>query len=219
MRAGPGQGHLSTRRRRGRPKVASDAAQKEAVTRAAWTCLLERGYARTTMGDVAAAAQMSLSTIYRFFPGKTDLFSAVVALHRQSMLALPGDYDDMPLEEALGRIFQIDLDQEATRQRDALMTMLLVESRQFPELSTVFHAEGPQHAHKLLAAWFDRQKARGRLVVPDADVAARMLMDVVFGAMSLKATDAPQWPGGDDRPAYLRRCFAMIAEGMRPRGA
>lgn len=219
MSAGTSQGVASTRRRRGRPKVASDAAQKEAVTRAAWKCLLERGYGRTTMGDVAAAAQMSLSTIYRFFPGKTDLFSAVVALHRKSMLALPGNYDDMPLEEALGRIFQVDLDGEATRQRDALMTMILLESRQFPELSTVFHAEGPQHAHRLLAAWFERQKAQGRLTVADADVAARMLMDIVFGATSLKAKDAPQWPGGDDRPAYLQRCFTIIAEGMRPRGA
>jgi AcrR family transcriptional regulator len=215
MSAEPGQ--KPARGRRGRPKVASDATHREAVTRAAWTCFLERGYGRTTMGDVAAVAHMSLSTIYRFFPSKTDLFSAVVALHRQSMLALPGAYDDLPLDVALGRIFQIDLDDEARRQREALMTMLLVESRQFPELETLLHEHGPQHAQRLLAEWLERQQRLNRLAVSDAGIAAKMLMDVVFGATSLKSTDAPQWPGGDDRPAYLRHCFSMIAEGLKPR--
>ena len=217
MSAEPGQ--KPTRGRRGRPKVASDDTHRQAVTRAAWTCFLEHGYGRTTMGDVAAAARMSLSTIYRFFPSKTDLFSAVVALLRQSMLALPGAYDDLPLDVALGRIFQIDLDDEARRQREALMTMLLVESRQFPELATLLHEQGPMHAQRLLAEWLERQQSLNRLAVPDAVIAARMLMDVVFGASSMKPPDAPHWPGGDDRPAYLRLCFSMIAEGLKPRGA
>lgn len=212
------KGPLATQNRpRGRPKAETDTAQRERIVRIAWALFVERGYGRTTMTDVAAGAHMSLSTIYRFFPGKTELFAAIVAQHRRSMLALPGDYDDLPLVEALLRIFQADIDAEAERQRRALVTMFIVESRQFPELQPIFHDEGPMHSHALLVAWLEEQKNRGRVAFSDSSIAAKMLMDVAFGAPSLKEGPGPQWPGGEDRAVYLRHCFSMLAQGFAPR--
>lgn len=206
-----------SRRSRGRPKVLPDVEQMAAIGEGAWRLFVEKGYAGTTMVDVAATARVSLRTVYRLFPAKLDLFKAVVELHRRSMLALPGDYDDCAIEEALGRIFQIDIDAEADKARTALMTLFIVEGRQFPELGPLVREYGADRSRKLLAEWLKRQSDLGRANVPDSETAAKMLMDVAFGAISLKSEDNPQWPGGGDRSAYLRRCFALIAAGLNPR--
>ncbi len=205
-----------TSKRRGRPKAVPDGSQRIEIVEIASMLFLDRGYGKTTMGDIATSARVSLATIYRFFPRKTELFAAVVANHRQTMIALPGDYTDLPLEEALARIFQIEIDDRAGRQRDILMTMFLVESRQFPELQPILWEQGPEHSSWLLAGWLREQEALGRVRLADPAITATMIMDVVFGAFSLKTSDAPLWPGGTDRVTYLRHCFTILAKGLQP---
>jgi AcrR family transcriptional regulator len=205
----------SATRGRGRPKAASDEDQRLAVAGAAWRLFVDNGYGRTTMQDVASACGMSKRTVYRLFPGKADLFAAVVALHRTTMIALPGDYDDLPIEDALAGIFAIDADPQVERARSGLMSVFISEARQYPELQPLIREFGGEPSRRLLVEWLERQNRVGRIAIADADVAARMLMDVVFGAVSLKHGDGPPWSGGPDRPAYLRACFAMIAAGLR----
>lgn len=206
----------SPRRSRGRPKVSPDVEQLKNIAEVAWHLFVEKGYGGTTMGDVATTARVSLRTVYRLCPAKPDLFKAVVELHRRSMLALPGDYDNCTIEDALGRIFQIDIDAEADKARTALMTLFIVEGRQFPELGPLVREHGAERSRELLAEWLERQVALGRARVRDPQTAAKMLMDVAFGAISLKSGSGPLWPGGEDRRAYLKRCFAMISAGLNP---
>lgn len=208
---------VSGQRRRGRPKAAPDVVQRTEIAEAAWAILLERGYGGTSMNDVAARARVSLRTIYRFYPTKPQLFAGVVALQRRSLLALPGDYDHLPLVEALEQIFQVDLPAEAEHQREALMSIILVEGRQFPELSSALEDQGPRQSSHLLAEWLERQRSLGRMAFEDAGLVANMLMDVVFGAVALRRIDQPAMSDGRDRSAYLRRCFLTIVEGLRPR--
>jgi len=210
-------GPASPRPRRGRPKVADDQEQQRLIVEAATALFLAKGYGKTSMTGIASEARMSLSTIYRFFPGKADLFAAVVASHRETMLALPGDYDGLPLDEALARIFHVNLDAGADRKREALMTMFLNATRQFPELMPILHTHGPEQSHQLLAGWLQRQHDLGFAKVDDAGTAAMMIMDTAFGAVAHKAPDAPHWPGRQDRALYLRRCFRMLARGLAPR--
>nr|ASK48474.1 hypothetical protein [Agrobacterium deltaense] len=97
------------------------------------------------------------------------------------------------------------------------MTLFIVEGRQFPELAPLVREFGAERSRVLLGEWLERQSALGRVDVPDPQTAAKMLMDVAFGAISLKSEDGPQWPGRENRRDYLRRCFALIAAGLVPR--
>lgn len=169
------------------------------------------------MGDVAAAARVSLTTVYRLFPGKRDLFKSVVELHRRTMLALPGDYDDCTLEEALYRIFQIDIDPESEKERDALMTLFIVEGQRFPELHPLLREYGAEQSAILLSAWLQRRAELGLACIPDPSIAAKMLMDIIFGAVSLKSGKGAEWPGGSERKTYLRHCLCLVANGLLPR--
>ncbi|MBE7209850.1 MAG: TetR/AcrR family transcriptional regulator [Gluconacetobacter diazotrophicus] len=61
------------------------ADRRAGIVGAAVDVFLRYGYARTTMGDIAAGAGISRPTLYDAFPGKEDVFAAAVeALDAQS---------------------------------------------------------------------------------------------------------------------------------------
>ncbi len=53
-------------------------ARRTAAVEAASVVFLRYGYARTTMAELAAAAELSRPTLYELFPSKDDLFAAVI---------------------------------------------------------------------------------------------------------------------------------------------
>jgi len=58
--------------------MTKDSSKEERILSAAQQIFSRYGYARTTMGDVAAAAGLSRPALYLVFPGKEELFSAVI---------------------------------------------------------------------------------------------------------------------------------------------
>lgn len=207
----PGGGEA---RRRGRPKGLPDAAQRAALVAAAHRLFVTHGYGGTTMDALAAECRMSKRTLYRFFPGKAELFAAVVEAHRQSMLALPGDYGHLPLEEALAAIFRIDLTAEEDRARQALLRLVEVEGPLFPELQRILVNCGVERSRDALAQWLDAQQAAGRLALDDAAALARLLMDMVFGAPPPSVNGAVRGPAADERRAHIRRCIRVFLHGV-----
>lgn len=204
---------------RGRPKVTNDKTHREKIAQAAWDLLLERGYSGMTMADVAKHARMSLKTIYRLFPTKLDVVGATVALHRQSIIALPADYDDLPTVDALMKIFHADMDSNTGMQRHAMLAMLFSESQRTPELVPVFLKNGPEQGFLLLREWLERQHNIGRIHIRNSDITGKMLMDIAFGAQVASNWPHGPWPGGDNRTGYLQECFTLIVNGLRPRSA
>jgi len=68
-------------------------ANRAAVLAAARRLFLERGYAATTIGDVAGEAGVSAPTVYKVFANKPGLLKAVVDV------AIVGDDEPVPLME------------------------------------------------------------------------------------------------------------------------
>ena len=208
----------SGRRKRGRPKAMPDSMQRDIIIEQAHELFLANGYGGTTMDQIAGACRVSKRTLYRLFPGKLDLFAAIIDKHRQRMLLLPGDYDDMPLDAALETIFRVKIDPEDNRKRRALIRLVMIETRQYPELHTAARKYGAIRARLELAAWFDRQCARGRLEIDDTEAASQMLLDMVFGAMASRLNGAElDWPGDDDREGYIKLCIRVFLRGVEKR--
>lgn len=202
---------------RGRPQSVPDEIKRETITEVACRLFLEGGYQGIAMGEVAAAAHVSLSTVYRLFPrGKLELFSVIVAEHRRGMIALPGDYDELPIERALEKIFLTDIDLESERRRAEVVRMFVMESQRFPELRSIVHDDGPEYSRKLLTDWLEQQRAAGRISVINVSITAGMLLDVAFGMSAPKFSGDPNWNGVDERATYLRTCFATIVNGLKP---
>lgn len=202
------------RRGRGRPKTKSDKEQVAHIVEGARKMMLEHGYAGTTTDALAARCHVSKRTIYELFPSKTELFGAVIDAHRQSLLDLPGDYDHLPLTEALEKIFRIDLDEALDQERMGFLRLLVLESSLYPELRDMCDRHGRDMSWALLGDWLRHQQARGRVSLDAPDMAAKILMDMAFGAVVVKREGEADWPGEADRKAYLRACIRIFVKGV-----
>ncbi len=205
-------------RHRGRPKGQADGARRTHVVQLAHHLFVSEGYGGTTMDAVAARCRMSKRTLYQLFPGKVELFAAVVDAHRQSMLALPGNYDHLPLAAALEAIFRIDISPEEERDRQALLRLVMIEGAHFPELREILGRCGGEPSRAALADWLRGRADAGEILCDDAPAMAGLLMDMVFGAALPKAHGRLEWAGGATQRAHLRRCVGVFLNGVVPRG-
>jgi TetR/AcrR family transcriptional repressor of mexJK operon len=186
------------------------------LVEAARRLFVKKGYGSTTTGDVAAAARVSKQTLYRLFPAKSALFAAVIEDHRQSILALPGDYDDLPLQEALELMLKTNIDQRAHQERLALIRILLSEAQQSPEMLRIARQHGADSSRNELAKWLAEQQKRGRIVVDDPDLAAGTLLDMTIGSVVLRMNIGRKGPSLRQYEDHVRRCVAIFLNGVRP---
>lgn len=206
------------RRPRGRPKTVNDDARRAEIVKEARATFYELGYGGTTMDLVAARCRISKQTLYKLFPSKTDLFMAIIAEHRASMLALPRDAEeDLPFAEALEQIFMIDMNEEQERERDAFIHLAISESQRFPEIATLLHTHGARQSQRMLADWLAEQQRRGVIEIGDAASGARMLMNMIFGAMISKPGHPSDWSDRETRLRHLRQCIAIFTAGVQRR--
>jgi TetR/AcrR family transcriptional regulator, mexJK operon transcriptional repressor len=151
---------------------------------------MERGFETVSMGEIARYARASKETFYRHFPGKEDLFKAVV-LRKAEMVAaelsavlLP----DEPPEKALSVFGELVLDRILSPDSIAFHRLMATERGRFPEFARTLRAHGGERVRASLAGYLDEQVARGRLRKMDTVVGARQFFDLVAAEMMMAAT-------------------------------
>jgi len=206
---------LEPAKKLGRPKIRSDEEQYEIILSQAMEIFLESGFIATRMDDLASTCKISKRTLYRFFPSKLDLFTALVQAHRSSMVDFPPELDGLSLEAALLQVFRVELDPTEDFRRMLFVQRTLVDARLVPELGDILHNEGGEQAKLRLAEWLTARKCREQIGSGDPYHLAAMLMDLVFGAIALKPATNSYWPGGSDRKTYLQDCIRFFVNGIR----
>ncbi|WP_337267227.1 TetR/AcrR family transcriptional regulator [Oryzifoliimicrobium ureilyticus] len=201
---------------RGRPRTSTDEDKRKQIVETARQSFVELGYAGTTTDRVAAECKISKNTLYRLFPSKRELLCAVIATIRQTALDLPRpENEDLTPEQALEKIFLIEIDEEAERERKAIIHVFFSESVQYPEVFEMLH-ESAQEMRCDLAAWLSQQRERGKLSLVNPHHGARMLMDMIFGAFGPPQKDALDWPSRQARQEYMRECIAFFVKAAKP---
>lgn len=102
------------------PRGAKEAARqartevyRQHVLEAAVGVFAERGFEATKVQDIAQGAALSLGTIYSVFPGKQEIYEAILAEHGQALLALVQEVHDrklLPARDALDELIGIYID-------------------------------------------------------------------------------------------------------------
>ncbi|MDE1157047.1 MAG: TetR/AcrR family transcriptional regulator [Neorhizobium sp.] len=207
------------KRGRGRPKTQGDSQRREEIIRTARNTFIELGYTGTTTDIVAQRCHISKQTLYRLFASKAELFAAIVADHRQLMLELPRPADETvsgtdDVADVLEKIFMINITDERKRERDAFIQFVIKDSEQIPELVEVLHREGADKSMAELADWLAEQATAGRVSIADPMSGARMLMDMLFGAMA--GPLSRNWPNREKRTTHMRSCIAIFVRGSAP---
>ncbi len=107
----------------------------------------------------------------------------------------------------------VNISDERKRERDAFIHFVIRDSRQMPELEEVLHREGAEKSMRELADWLLVQKEAGHLAIADPMSSARMLMDMLFGAMG--GPLSRNWPNREARSTHMSNCIATFIRGSR----
>jgi len=156
---------------------------------AARTLFLRKGYAGTTMEEIAAAAGLTKRTVYNNYGGKDALFTQIVAdviayaeefargLHEEFTVGITAanlreELGDLGRRLALGIV---------RAEVDALRRLLIGEAREFPALAAEYFDRAPGQVIDALAAGFKHLVRIGLLNVPDPRRAAAQFAYLVAG--------------------------------------
>ena len=175
-----------------------------------------KGYAATSMAEVAQRAGVSTKTVYRLIPTKADLLARVVS-GRIGQFMLETDTDALDALSPSERLESL-LDAYGTltlsRRTIAMHRLVIRESDQFPEVAAAFYQGAICRANEGIAAWLRRQRDRGVIKLDDPDVAAGMLR----GMMSMDPQRAVMLgqrgaPDHDEIEARARQCAQLFLAG------
>ena len=168
------------------PRVVRSRA---AVVDAARTLFLRKGYAGTTVEEIATVAGLTKRTVYNNYGDKDALFTEVVAdvlayaevfargLHEEFTVGvtaanLRATLDDLGRRLALGIVRSEVI---------ALRRLLIGEARAFPALGAEYFDRAPGQVIEALASGFEHLGGRGLLRVADAHRAAAQFAYLVAG--------------------------------------
>jgi AcrR family transcriptional regulator len=158
------------------------ARRKEArpaeLLAAALELFVERGYAATRLEDVAKRAGVSKGTVYLYFPGKEDLFKAVV---REGLVPLLERGEKMVAEH---KGSAVDLIRELVRgwwegfgltPYAGIPKLMVSECRNFPELGKFYVDEVITRGQKVVRAAVRRGLDNREFRKIDPDYVARLV--------------------------------------------
>ena len=156
------------------------ARKRRAILQAAQAAFLAKGYAGTTMDEVAALAAVSKQTVYKHFDDKQRLFEAIVTgeidtaeTRTHEMVEALGATDDLPADlRRFARQHVLDVTQPHLLR---LRRIVIAEAEQFPDLARTWYADGPERGHAALARQLQALAARRLLRIDDPLLAAQHL--------------------------------------------
>ena len=152
--------------------------RRDTIIAVAKRSFLENGFAATTMSSIAAELGGSKGTLWSYFPGKEELFAAVLrdatGVYHASLAELLDTGGEV--EPTLLR-FSHDLLRKVTSpDAIALHRLVAAEASRFPKMGAIFQELAPLSTRNLLARFLEAAMAKGQLRQADAMLAARALV-------------------------------------------
>lgn len=201
--SGPGADGSATSRS-GRPPSTTHAELERIGIGLFW----DRGFAETSVDDIAEAAGISRRTFFRYFPSKADVvwadFDVAVDRMRADLAAMPADLDLMDaLRRAVVRFNEVPAEQVPHHRR---RMWLLLEVPDVIARSTLRYAQWRRAIDEFAAR---------RLDMDPGDLVPRTIGRCALGT-ALAAYE--QWLRDDDADLaeLLDEAFHHLAVGFRP---
>jgi len=179
---------------------------RAALLDAARTLFLAKGYAGTTMEEIAVLAGLAKRTVYNHFADKEALFTRIV----QNVIAyaerFAGGLREELAVEITATTLRATLDELGRRlalailrpEVVALRRLLIGEAREFPALAKEYFDRAPGRVLEALASGFERLCERRLLRVEDARRAAAQFAYLVAGEPLDRAILAGTIPSEED---------------------
>ncbi len=201
----------------GRPSRAVSQQIPAKLLKAGAQLFLSHGYEKTTMDAVAAKAGMSKRTLYTRFPGKADLFEAVVNdVLSRTVRALGEEHTfEGLLQDNLVAFAENLLKSALVPDVIAVERVVTGEAKQFPELAARLHQRFADYIVDLLSeliAHFEPERKRPRETVRRD---AELFLAMVALPPLRRAVLFQSKPGlSDEDRAAIARAAEVFAKGV-----
>jgi TetR/AcrR family transcriptional regulator, mexJK operon transcriptional repressor len=171
-----------------KPPPASErsARKRQVIVEAATALFLQQGYLGTSVDQIAASAEVSKPTVYRFFSDKEALLSDIVlstldqtgASFRTHLASLQNAGDlTSELRQVANSYIALVTQPSVLR----LRRLVIGASPQLPDLAHAYYERGPERTLHALADLFQHLASRGLLHVDDPMIAATQFAFLVVG--------------------------------------
>lgn len=198
-----------SRKARDAAREARNEVYRHHILEAAEQVFAERGYEAAKVAEIAGDCSLSMGTIYAIFPGKAELYAALLEDRGQELLRLARGVAarDLPPRQALLALADVYIDYFV--EHPAFLRMHLRSGASWalgPATGAPAQVGTWREIHTLQADIFRRGVAAGDFVEQDPEYLARTFsaMDQVLLA---------DWVAGDmrdDRDALSRRLREMV---------
>jgi AcrR family transcriptional regulator len=181
------------RRKRGRPR---DPETDRRITAAAAQLMLQRGFDKMTVDDVASRAGVGKATVYRRWPSKEDL--AVTAMQEIYSAEIP-DPDTGSIRGDLAESFRNVLVFVNSPEGEAYLRMSIAESIRDPRIAALYRAS-TERAEQTAARMYHRAIERGEV---RADIDVSMVVQWLGGLIGTRAITHRELPQVGDVDALV----------------
>ncbi len=187
------------------------------IKNAALAAFAEKGYAATTMADIASQAGITKGTIYLYFLNKEELFNALVREHIAGKLAtkiVPLGADDDDALIAVKNCFDIIADVILTDEALALGKIITSEARSFPGLAQFWRTEVIDRLLIRITALMERAAQEGTIGTVKPEAAALLCLAPAMLSLAWRSTF--NFGDGDpfDPSSVLVQQRAIIIHGL-----
>jgi AcrR family transcriptional regulator len=140
-------------------------ARSAEIVDAAMSLFAIRGFAATTMAQIAARAGISKPTIYLYFKTKEDLFDAAILDRVTSVMDRAAEMvaADLPVRDAFGRVLRLIYAELIATDASVVLRVIVAEGERSPRLRERYEALAVGRGRAILAALIARGRASGEL--------------------------------------------------------
>ena len=191
--------------------------KREAILTAAREAFLEKGYAGTSMSDIAARAGGSKATLYGHFRSKDDLFAASV-LHGLPRVADCGAPAPGGPDVWLARMGEALLKRICSPEWIKQFRLVAAEALKAPQVARAFYRATVGAEVEILAAAMADASRKGALTVEDSRCAAEQFVGLCLANLHITLLlDIARIPTPDHLRAQVRTAVAAFMKGHAPR--
>lgn len=192
-----------TSRGRGRPPR-DEVELRQAIVAAATWLLLNKGLSAASIEAVAAHAGLAKKTVYRFVANREDLLAAVVRSWTDTYIEVAevDAHDQREVIERLAEILLAISRRALSKEAVGMYRLLVSDPSPRDDLLRAYNANGVERGRAIVAAWLQRQKDKGLLMVDDPAETSNLLLSMVIAEPLREATLGliPPCPEWDIRP-------------------
>ncbi|MBB4191814.1 AcrR family transcriptional regulator [Rhizobium aethiopicum] len=176
----------------------------------------DNGYAAASIAAIAQDAGVSTKTLYRLFPTKADLFSAMIIERTGHFLTAldPSTLAAADLREGLERMLLAYGTLALSLDTITVTRLVISESDRFPEIASAFYEKAIVRTNTLMEDWLRKQIDCGLIALDDPHAACGMLRGMMIMEPQRAAMLRQQQPPPTEEiAARAKMCTDLFLKG------